>query len=146
MKKTWLILIGLLPFLVGYIQDHLMLTAFYTLRVPYGLISFLYLGLWCLLGFLVYPVLSSVKQAVVLTHIPAFAVLLLVLFQEIVLGHYWLNPIGSVTQMFYLPLISLVARITFFSPSIPMIYIIAFLLMYGTFYFGCRLRRKSQAA
>ena len=74
MKKTWLVLIGLLPFLVGCVQNHLMLTAFQMVLVPYSLISFVYLLLWCLLGFFAYPLLSSAKRAVIYAHIPAFAV------------------------------------------------------------------------
>jgi len=152
MKKAWLVLAGLLPLLVGYLLNHLMMTVFYTVRLPYNLISLLYLALWCLLGFLMFPLAPSVKQGVLLAHIPACAAFLLILFQELVLGHYWINQIGLATQFFYLPLVSLAYMLTFFTSSMSVVYLISFLLMIGAFYLGCslgkwyRLRRKSPSA
>jgi hypothetical protein len=142
MKKVWLVLIGLLPLLFGIAQNHAMMTVFYSVRAPYITISLVYLALWGLVGFLAYPLVRSVKLVSVLAHIPALGVLLLLLFQEIVLGHYWMNNIGLGTQLFYLPLISLAGRITFFTPHMSVMYIVAFILMCGAFFLGGHIRKK----
>ncbi|MFR5932513.1 MAG: hypothetical protein ACLUGG_04700 [Oscillospiraceae bacterium] len=44
--------------------------------------------------------------------------LLLVLFQELVLGNYWFNVFGTASQLYFLPLFSLAATVLRFSLSL----------------------------
>jgi len=44
-------------------------------------------------------------------QVPAFAVLLLVIYQVYVQGEFWPNAVGMMTQLYYLPVMALVARI-----------------------------------
>lgn len=145
MKKALLLLTGLLPFLAGYVQNYCMLVIFFTMALPYGMIGFMSGAVWLLLGILLYPLANSAKQAAILTNLPAFAVLLLLLFQELALHQYLPNPIGLATQLFYLPFVGIARKLTSFSFSMSVTYIVAFLLMYGTFYLGCMLRKKHMA-
>ena len=49
-------------------------------------------------------------------NLPALLVLLLILFQTLVLQSFWLNPIGTATQAFYLPLMGLGRFLGFIIP------------------------------
>jgi hypothetical protein len=146
MKRFLLLLIGFLPLLIGYIQNHLMLTVFYDRVFPGVLVSIAMLVVWFLVGILSKKLINTKKAAVILMNVPALLVLLLIFLQEIVLGAFWLNNIGLATQIFYLPLIGVVSNLSRFLPQIgiSLLSILAFLCMLGASYFGCTLaeRRK----
>lgn len=136
-----LLLTGLLPFPAGFLQNYCMTTLFRETALPYGAIGFTSLAVWLLLGALLYPLAKSVTRAAVPANLPALAVLLLILFQELVLHRYWPNFLGVATQLFYLPVLGIAVKLHRFS-SMASAYTAAFLLMYGAFYLGCTLRNK----
>ena len=109
MKRTLTLLLwGLTPFATGYALDLLL---YIPIHVPQLLISLILLLLWGFLNFKDYRPNENVLKNTMLIHIPAFVVLLLLLYQELYMGHYWLNLIGSLTQMFYLSFVTLGAII-----------------------------------
>jgi hypothetical protein len=79
----------------------------------------------------------------VIANLPAFFVLILNLYQEIVLGQYWFNIFGIATQFYYLPLISLSSTFTFWTPYVWVIYITGFLLMLASYCTGVYLKKRS---
>ncbi|HBG39752.1 MAG TPA: hypothetical protein DDW58_11060, partial [Clostridiaceae bacterium] len=79
----------------------------------------------------------------IIANLPAFLVLLLNLYQEIILGQYWLNIFGAATQFYYLPLVNLSAPFTFWSHDFWTVYIIEFLLMFASYYAGAYLKKRS---
>lgn len=142
MNKLMLFLIGLIPLPLGYIMNHLMMTVYYD-KALYGTVGVTFLIAWFGLGLATYHFSDSDKEAVVISHMFALVDLVLILFQEIILGHYWFNQIGISTQFFYLPLVNIAGRLTFFFHRAYWIYIAAFALMCMTFYLG-RLAGKKR--
>ena len=145
MKSLVALIVGFIPLPIGY-GIHLFLT-FYdnntNLSKPLDLISIIFFLLWGLLGFLLCRFTKTKTHAFVICHIPAFIVLTLILFQELINKKYWGNIWGFATQFFYMPTI----RISFivqpnFMHYMWQTYIISFVLMLIVFYLGGLIRDK----
>ena len=138
MKRVTLLLIGFLPLLFGIIQHHLMMTVFFDTLIPGSLIGIAVLVIWFFIGILSIKFVSSKKEAIIFVNAPAFLVLLLILFQEIVLNAFWRNNIGLGTQFFYLPLIGLTRHLSLIFPigSFSNMSVLAFICLFGASYFG----------
>ena len=124
-EKLLVLLMGCSPFLIGRLQDFVMMNTF----IPLTFISCLMLLLWGGFGMLSLSLMNDRKTALLLLNTPAAVVLLLILVQEWVVGAYWFNFVGTYTQMFYLPLISLGFRLTFWADTVVPAYIAAFILL-----------------
>ena len=98
-EKLLVLLMGCSPFLIGRLQDFVMMNTF----IPLTFISCLMLLLWGGFGMLSLHLMNERKTALLLLNTPAAVVLLLILVQEWVVGAYWFNFVGTYTQMFYLP-------------------------------------------
>jgi len=136
-----LILLGLLPFALGGFLNWFMMANSGVLPylMPIGLVTLL---LWAAMAFAVKPYAKSTKKTVVGLNLPALIVLILVGIQELVLHAYWPNVIGSWTQVFYLPLLHLGFRLTFWSHGVFSAYCASFLLMAAASAMGCAIRKK----
>jgi len=138
-KRIILLLIGFVPLMLfGFYINHLIPTVFaYTagLDLP---ISIAVLVVWFIFGMISVLLVSSKKEALLLLNAPAFLVLLLIFFQELILGHMWLNQIGIATQMFYLPLVLLGSIFGSLFPlvSFGIISAISFIFLLCASYFG----------
>ncbi|QOR33851.1 hypothetical protein IMX26_10105 [Clostridium sp. 'deep sea'] len=143
MKKLLLLLIGLIPLPLGYYMNHLIMTVYFDKALPYGLIGIIYLLVWFGLGYLTYYFTNSDKEAMIIVHFFGFIDIVLILFQVVVMKHYWSNIIGISTQFFFLPLLNIAGKLTFFGHRFYWVYIVAFALLCAAFYLG-RLARKKQ--
>jgi hypothetical protein len=83
-------LVGLLPFVFGTILNYLIAFLLINAALPYGLIGLAFLALWAWIGYRLYPITGSMLETTLLAHLPAIVALLLVLYQELVLGRYWM--------------------------------------------------------
>lgn len=126
-QKLLILLLGCSPLLLGRLQDFCMTNLMW--NVPLLLITALMLLLWAFLSNSALYLLDGKKIALFLLNAPAVVTLALILVQEWIFGAYWMNSIGIYSQLFYLPLISLGFRLTFWANSIPPAYITAFLTM-----------------
>jgi len=142
MKKLMLFFIGFIPLPLGYIMNFLMMTVYFDKVLPYGSIGIVFLIAWFGMGLATYHFTDSDKEAVVIVHLFGFIDLLLILFQEVILKHYLSNQIGISSQFFYLPLVNLAGKFTFFSSRVYWIYMVAFALMCIAFYLGRFVRKK----
>ena len=127
MKKFVLILEGIIPFFIGYGMNHLMMGPFYNMVLPYKLISIAFLIAWFFVGRYSYKFVSNRKVATILGNSVALIVLLLILYQEVILGQYWPNQVGIATQFYYLVLINIASVFTRMFHTMPAIYITAFI-------------------
>ena len=109
MKRTWLLLlVGLMPLLAGVALD----AATPRFSQSYSvLLSAALLGLWGYLSYKVRRPQDTALTHAIMMQVPAFAVLLLVIYQVYVQGEFWPNAVGMMTQLYYLPVMALVARI-----------------------------------
>lgn len=124
-EKLLVLLMGCSPFLIGRLQDFMMMNTF----IPLTFISCLMLLLWGGFGMLSLNLMNERKTALLLLNTPAAVVLLLILVQEWVVGAYWFNFVGTYTQMFYLPFISLGFRLVFWADTAVPAYIASFILL-----------------
>jgi len=132
LKKAILLLIGLSPVLVGFLLNFLIMR----LPMPMWFVGIIMLFIWFLAGKRSVELVEKRMEAVLLLNAPAFVVLLLLLFQEIVLERYWSSIIGIATQMFYLPFLGLSFFIGSVFHRIFYAYIFAFILLLPVSFYG----------
>lgn len=102
MRKRVMLLMGLMPFTVGYIE----MASANWVRFPAQAqmwFSVLLLVGWGAIAYALFAEGDSAFQNAARMNAPAVIVLALLLFQEIVRGAYWPNLAGILTQAFYLP-------------------------------------------
>lgn len=106
MKNVIRIALGFLPLAVGYIEDACMMQRPDTLP-PLKLIGIVMLLVWAAVSYaLAGEKTRPAFQALELGALGLLA-LILVIAQEVFLGSYWPNFIGTASQFYFLPLISL---------------------------------------
>lgn len=148
MKKMILLLVGLIPFVLGFLMNSWLMQNQNSV-LPFKLIGILFLVFWVLVGFKTCKFEKTPLKSAVIIHLPAFLILLCIMYQEIIVGHYWSNIFGMSTQLYYLPLITissfLVGLFLSFTPWAIHIWsasLLAFLLMFSSYYLGCYLKNR----
>lgn len=140
MKKYMLFFLGLIPFVLGFIMNSIMMQNF---TLPHKLIGIIYILFWAFIGFKTCEFGKTSLESAIIANLPAFLVLLLNLYQEIILGQYWFNIFGVATQFYYLPIINLSSFFIFWSPYLWSVYMAGFLLMFASYYVGAYLKKRS---
>lgn len=142
MKKALLFLMGFSPLPMGYALNRFITNGsnagLGSLLDIFSVLFFLY---WGLLGFAFSKSGASKLSISIICNFPAWMVLLLILFQELIHKQYWINGLGFATQMFYLP--SLRVSFRFFPNSLHYMwqfYVVSFILFAAIFYAGCLLK------
>ena len=147
MKKRFPVIIafvfGALPFFIGCIQNWYMLT-YVDSVLPYGFISLAVLCLWGCIAFLLNDRSHSTKAIVISLNLLASLDLLLLGIQELFLHAYWMNCVGSWSQFFYLPMLTLGFSLTNWSHSVFTAYVTCFALMVAVSFIGCKLKENFQ--
>ena len=100
-----LVIIGLIPLPLGFLQNHIMMVA--NRLPPLLIISIAMLIIWFSISMLSKKYIKTKLETMILLNAMAIIALILNLFQEYVIGHYFMNFIGTVTQLFFLPFLSL---------------------------------------
>lgn len=131
---------GFLPFVFGGLMNWYMMTNPNALP-PFFLIAMGMLILWAVVSFFMMGRIQNEKKVVLSLNGVAFIVLILLGVQEMVLQAYWMNPVGTWTQFFYLPLLRLGFTFTSWTPSMFFAYAASFLLMLLASVLGCRLKK-----
>ena len=131
---------GFLPFVFGGLMNWYMMTNPNELP-PFFLIAMGMLILWAVVSFFMMGRIQNEKKVVLSLNGVAFIVLILLGVQEMVLQAYWMNPVGTWTQFFYLPLLRLGFTFTSWTPSMFFAYAASFLLMLLASVLGCRLKK-----
>ena len=107
-------------------------------------VSICFLLLWVLLARRVSAREGQpIVQALLLSAF-GLLMLLLVLYQELVMGRYWLNLLGAAPQLYFLPLLSLGFTLSnvLIQPFLPtlemwLVYLLAWLLLFAAGCAGC---------
>lgn len=143
MKKASLFLLGLTPLILGFLMNSWVMKDQNSV-LPSKLIGIIFLLYWVLVGFGTSTVEKTILKSAAITNLPAFLMLLLALFQEIVLRKYWANIFGLIPQFYFLPLVNISSTILglFFPIHFSALDLISFLLMFGAYYLGGKLRNQ----
>lgn len=148
MKKVILFLLGLTPLVFGFLMESWMMKNQNSV-LPFKLIGIIFLLFWVMVGFTTCKFERTPLESAIITNLPAFLMLLFILFQEIILGRYWVNMFGIVTQFYYLPLVNISSSIVGFLFSLiglgihfSVISLISFLFMFGSYYLGSYFKKR----
>jgi len=142
MRRGLQITAGLLPLLLG-LALQILLIAQQTLLLPYFWLGIVFLIVWATLGYHLCGWDDSIAAVTVRAHAIALAFLLINLFQTLILGHFFANALGSLTQSYFLILLNLgTSLVPGNTIQLWMAELAAFILMVGAFYAGCRIRRR----
>ena len=150
MKRLVLIVIGLIPLPLGYLLNHLMMTVWYSSIPPMFLLCIAMYVIWFLISMISTRFFKKNIELIILLNAPAFIIMLLNLFQEYIIGHYWMNFVGASTQFFFLPFIKLAFTLTSGISSLlanvvyttTFAYIAAFVCLILVTYIGCKVGER----
>ena len=148
--RTFLrILLGCTPFVLGYLMDKAILT----FPLPLLTVSLIFLGVWALLSFLLCRSRRSAFVSACVVQLPSLLALLLVLYQELVQGYYFMNPLGWLPQLFFLPVLPAASKICYSVPQLAgtvtdlrvwPAFIVGFFLMLVVSWAGGKLKPKRE--
>lgn len=117
LKMAKRLLMAVSPLAIGYGLNYVVLN----FPVPGFLMNLFEICLLFFWGYFSYHIASRERNPILqacLFCAFGFLMLLLVLFQELVLGNYWFNVFGTASQLYFLPLFSLAATVLRFSLSL----------------------------
>lgn len=148
MKRLVLVLLGLIPLALGFWMNSWMMNNPNNM-LPYKLIGIVFLVFWFMIGFITYNFEKTPLKSAAIANLPALLMLIVIIFQELVLGKYWMNLFGAATQFYYLPVVNISGSIQrIFSFLIPGLvinmwstFLIGFFLMISSYCLGSRLKR-----
>jgi len=147
-KKLILFFLGLIPFVLGFLINSWLMQN-QNLVFPSKLIGLIFLSFWLLIGFATSEFEKTLLKSTLIVNLPAFLMLLLIMYQEIILGHYWANIIGIAAQFYYLPLINIASSVyrifSFLTSGITYtrwVCLVGFLLMFASYYLGGYLKKR----
>ncbi|MBO5128904.1 MAG: hypothetical protein J6B95_00975 [Oscillospiraceae bacterium] len=133
--------LGLIPFALGSFMNWFMMTRPDDLP-PFTLFAVITLLIWTAIAFIANSRVKCTKKVVIFLNLVGLIDLALLGIQELLLGAYWNNLAGPLTQFYYLPLINLGFRLTNWSHTVFSAYCAAFVLMVAASILGCALRKK----
>ena len=143
MKKWLWLILGLSPFLYGYLMllgiSYVFPTG--TLLITLPLCSLLFFIIWGIQANLCKKVLGKTTKAIILMHIPAAAVLLTLLVENVILKTYWEGSLGTILHCFYFPASPIMMFLGLNTSSF-ITYCITALMMICSAYMGCNMIRK----
>jgi len=137
MKRIVLLTIGFFPLLVGYLQDHFMLTIEYYSSSLFMFLNIAVLVVWFVVGLMSVMHTGLKKGSFIFLNAPALYMLLHNLYQELILGYYLPNQLGKIGQMFYLSQMNVALNLSFAVHRLFYAYIIAFCLLVFSSLLGC---------
>lgn len=141
MKRLLRVVLGFVPLGIGYLE-HLYLLRHMDTLPPLMLIALGTLLLWALLSYLTADGEKKALPQVLCLNAANFLALALVLVQEHLVGHYWINAAGMASQLFFLPLIHLAAFLPLHYVWAMDILITLVLLLIS--WYTCRLKNRTQ--
>ena len=142
MKKRWiavLVLYSVVPFLCGLAMNGWIMNHPYSLP-RFGMISLLFLLAFMTMAFIGNSCIHNTRVVLVSLNLIPLLVLVLIGIQELILHQYWNNMVGTLSQLYYLPLLHLGFQLTFWSPHVFAAYSACFIMLLLISWLGCKLQ------
>lgn len=136
-----LVILSLLPFAFGCVTNWLIMTHPEATLPSFMLVGTVFLLIWVAIAFFAKPYIKSTAKIVISTNTVAFLVLVLNGIQQLLLHRYWMNLVGKLSQLFYLPLTYIGARLTSWCPSVFSAMCASFILMVIATIVGSKIRK-----
>lgn len=137
--------IGTIPLWLGVVLNSVLRV----LPIPVYFFSLCFLVFWCWMCCKACVSWESIwKQALAFSSF-GFLMLVLVLIQELILGHYWVSYFGLATQMYFMPGLSFFAVLM--SPFMEIltpwpVYVVEMIGLFLAALIGCRWKQKKEKA
>lgn len=137
MKKITLLLFAILPFGMGYLLNQVMQDLNWS-GLSVITVSILYFLYWYIVGRVSVNYTKSATQSLLIGNSFAIISIIVIMFQEIIIASYLPDYIGTVSQLYYLPGIIIITKITDFLPVQMMAsnFLITFLVLITVYIFG----------
>lgn len=138
-SKQKLMIIGISPMIIGYIVNIIVINL-KIYGMGYLFIGILFLLYWYFMGYKSCKYSKNSKEALIFANLFGFLNLLFVFFQVIVSNSFYGNLWGFLPQMYFLPMVNIVARIDFLNilNNVPKIFTGGYIIMVIVFYFGLK--------
>ncbi|MHA6253090.1 hypothetical protein [Oceanobacillus sp. CAU 1775] len=144
-KKMILLLLGFIPLIIGFLMNSWIIDNPDSV-LPSNLIGIIFLVLWIVVGFISFTFEKSQLKSFLIVHLPAIAMFVLLMYQEMIVGGYWSNLLGVATQFYFMPMIglahSLISIFIFTTKGLWLMCLLALLLMVVAFYLGNYFRKS----
>lgn len=141
-RTVKLLLLSLVPFAVAYVLNFVLMYS----PIPLWVLSVFFFFLWCLFcNRMAYEDMSPFVQTLLLNSVGTL-MLILVLIQALIVKEYWPNLIGTLSQIYFLPLMPLAAvfLVPFMANVVTWpIFILEWVLMLAAAYLGCTIKRRT---
>lgn len=143
MKKTNILLLGLMPIIVGYLINYLIMN-FNAYGLPLDIISIIFLLVWFYFGYVTGKAIKSKMQGMLLANGVGILCGLLIAGQMLALGRFAKGYLGLLPQMYFLPTVSIASILDVFHliHNFAYIYYFALIIMMTVFYLGLRKSQK----
>ena len=136
-----LIGLGIVPWFAGLLTDS------FIMIFPNTTLAFIFISVaapvgWGVIAFLWEPKVKKIWKVVLFQNLVSAVVFVLICVQMLGSGRFWPGILGSLSQMFHLPFLSLGARLTNWSGSLWPAYCAAFILMLLVSFIGCLISKR----
>jgi len=141
--RITLILISLLPLPVGFFANHLFMTVWWYIY-PAGwhwFTGLFFILLWFACGLIFTRWIESRRDLLICINIVPGLILVMTIIQELIINRFWSNWIGVSTQMYYLPIMHIPARLLLIFPitvRVSSICFVAFCILFLASFLGRR--------
>lgn len=136
-----LVLLSLLPFAFGWITNWIIMTHPDAIMPSFMLVGTVFLLIWAAIAFFAKPYIKSTAKIVISMNAVAFLVLVLNGIQQMLLHRFWMNLIGKLSQLFFLPLTYIGSQLTSWCPSVFSSMCASFVLMVAATWIGGSIKK-----
>lgn len=137
-----LLALSLLPFLAGWLMNTGMLP--FLGGIWLDLIATLTLAGWGYLAYRMMPHMKKPIKIIFVQNLVGLIALALLLYQLVILEHYWLNFVGIWTQLYFAPVFVLGVQLTNWTHSTAAAYCVSFLILAAFSGVGCWKYHRDQ--
>lgn len=144
MKKIYLIALGFVPLIIGLSYNTIIMNMY----VNHIILNIIAIVIWLALGVFVSKKTESMVKSTCYVHLMPTIFLLFILFQIIVIGNFYMNAIGFISQMPFLMfagVAGLVCRVVSSTISTLMIYIAAYIIQIVIFMIGYKIGDRKRS-
>ena len=142
MKKIYISILGVIPWIVGLVLYRLISTVFSDTSINLRILGIIVLFFWGVISYILYCKNQRTIEIMTLLNAPAFIALILILIERSVLKTNWSGVIGLYTGYFYFPTLSIGCLITDGSGNIYVSYYATFVLMVLVSYASCYIAKE----
>lgn len=143
MKKIYLIALGIIPLIIGLLYNTIIMNMY----VNQLLLNVIAVLVWGILGILVAKKTKSLAKSTVMVHLIPTLFLIFILFQLLIVGSFYMNTIGFVSQMPFLMftgLSGILCSALFSNISTIMIFVAAYIIQLLIFAIGYKIGEKNR--